>query len=178
MTEAQIPDLRALVNGSDWSHIEAFPSVLRLLYNIDLRRELWNNIDRLDRLESIRFHRVIDNSPIVMNAKDFWVQLNYQLIHLVDFLPVSNWSVHVNDTAFIIFRDLYALLEKAGRLEARLAYQPPDGPRKLEDEAHSFRGWLTTLIPVRVSEKMAAKSVCKFSERIGHSIAYHIDWCD
>ena len=91
------------MSESDWAHIEAFPSVLRLLYNRGLRQELWTNLDRLDGLEAIHFHRVIDNAPIEMSAEDFWVQLNYQLIHLIDFLPVSNWSVHANDTAFIIF---------------------------------------------------------------------------
>ena len=37
-------------------------------------------------------------------------------------------------------------------------------------------GWLTTRIPVGLSEKMAAKSVGRFSERIGHSMAYELVW--
>jgi hypothetical protein len=36
--------------------------------------------------------------------------------------------------------------------------------------------WLTTLIPVGASERMAAKSVMRFSERIGHSLDYRIAW--
>ena len=54
-----------------------------------------------------------------MSAPDLWIQLNYQLIHLVDFLPVSNWSVHADDTAFIVFRDLYDLLTQAGEPRPR-----------------------------------------------------------
>ncbi|MEO5670153.1 MAG: hypothetical protein ABIR26_05615, partial [Ramlibacter sp.] len=129
-----------------------------------------------DAISSITFNRVIDNAPITMGGKDLWTALNYQLIHLVDFLPVANWSVHQNDTSFILFRDLYDLLEKAGKREAIVGYTPNSSPRKLEGEPQSVGAWLTTLIPVSVSEKMAAKSVARFSERIGHSLDYRIDW--
>lgn len=176
MTADKIPALRERLSDFDWAHIEAFPSALRLLYDLPLRRELRANLPRLDALESIRFHRVIDNEPIEMSAEQFWIQLNYQLIHLVDFLPVANWQVHANDTAFIVFRDLYDLLGKAGKREAEVTYSPPDGPRTLVRESQSFGGWLTTLIPVTLSEKMAASSVRKFSERIGHSIDYELRW--
>ena len=43
-------------------------------------------------------------------------------------------------------------------------------------ENQSIRGWLTTLIPVKLSEKMAAGSVRKFSDRIGHDIGYELVW--
>jgi hypothetical protein len=36
--------------------------------------------------------------------------------------------------------------------------------------------WLITLIPVSVSERVAAKSVARFSERIGHCLDYRIAW--
>ncbi|MCA9573936.1 MAG: hypothetical protein R3B40_02265 [Polyangiales bacterium] len=171
MSADKIPTLRGLMNEFEWRHTEAFPSVLRLLYDLPLRKELWANVERLDQLESIRMHRVIDNEPITLSAEDFFVQLNYQLIHLVDFLPVANWSTHQNDTSFIVFRDLYDLLQKAGKLEAKIDYEPAK-PNKKQREAHTFGGWLTTLIPVRVSETMAAKSVRRFSERVGHSMEY------
>ena len=111
-----------------------------------------------------------------MSAADFWVQLNFQLIHLVDFLPVANWAAHQNDTAFILFRDLYALLDKAGKRSAKLDYQAATGASSLTGETLSLAGWLTTRIPVGLSEKMAAKSVGRFSERIGHSMAYELVW--
>ena len=176
MTADKIPALRALVPPSDWAQIEAFPSVLRLLYAGSLRRELRENLHRADAIASISFHRVIDNAPITMSGEDLWVALNYQLIHLVDFLPVANWSVHRNDTAFILFRDLYDLLERAGKREAIVGYTPTSGPRKLEGEQHGLGAWLTTLIPVGASERMAAKSVTRFSQRIGHSLDYRIAW--
>ena len=176
MTADKIPALRALVPPSDWAQIEAFPSVLRLLYAGSLRRELRENLHRADALASISFHRVIDNAPITISCADLWIALNYQLIHLVDFLPVANWGMHQNDTSFILFRDLYDLLQKAGKLEAHIGYTPTSRPRKLEGEPQGVGAWLTTLIPVSVSEKMAAKSVTRFSERIGHSLDYRINW--
>ena len=178
MTAEKIPPLKEMLSPFEWNHIEAFPSVLRLLYDGGLRQELRANIHRPDALRQIHFHRVIDNTPITMSGEDLWIQLNYQLIHLIDFLPVANWRTHQNDTAFIVFRDLYALMQEAGALEATLAYNPASGPRKLLNEETSFTGWLTTLIPVGISEQMAAKSVRRFSDRIGHDLAYQIDWLD
>jgi hypothetical protein len=176
MTADKIPALRALLSPSDWKQVEAFPSVLRLLYAGPLRRELRDNIHRADAIQSISFHRVIDNAPITISGKDLWIALNYQLIHLVDFLPVANWSAHRNDTSFILFRDLYDLLEKAGKREAHVDYTPASAPRRMEGEPQGVGAWLTTLIPVGVSERMAAKSVARFSERIGHSLDYRITW--
>ena len=176
MTADRIPRLRALMPPSDWKQVEAFPSVLRLLYAGPLRRELRDNLHRADAIASISFHRVIDNAPITLSGEDLWIALNYQLIHLVDFLPVANWSMHQNDTSFILFRDLYDLLERAGKREAIVGYTPDSTPRKPEGEPQGVGEWLTTLIPVGVSEKMAARSVARFSERIGHSLDYRINW--
>ena len=171
----KIPALQALLNDFEWRHVAAFPSILRLLYSMELRRELWANVHRLEDLKSIHFHRVIDNKEMTLNATDFWIQLNYQMIHLIDFLPVSNWGAHANDTAFIIFRDLYKFLRETGKLEATLSYEASDTTR-VEGEVQTFAAKLVDLLPVRLSEKMAAKSVCRFSERIGHNMRYTLDW--
>ena len=55
-------------------------------------------------------------------------------------------------------------------------YTPATTPRKMDGEPQGVGAWLTTLIPVSVSERMAAKSVTRFSERIGHSLEYKINW--
>lgn len=174
MDAAKIPQLRALLSDVDWTHTEAFPSALRLLYDGRLRQELRENKDRT--VQRITMHRVIDNAPLTLSGEDLWIQLNYQLIHLVDFLPVSNWSVHQNDTSFILFRDLYALLQECGQLQARIGYTPA-GPRgEMKDEHLPFLARMATRIPIDVTEKLAAKSVRKFSDRCGHSLDYQIDW--
>lgn len=176
MTADKIPALRPLMTSWEWTQVEAFPSVLRLLYAGPLRKELRDNAHRANALGSISFHRVIDNAPITMSAADFWAALNYQLIHLVDFLPAANWSLHQNDTSFILFRDLYDLLELVGKREATVGYTPSAATRKPEGEPQGLGEWLTTLIPVTISEKMAAKSIARFSQRIGHSLDYRIAW--
>jgi hypothetical protein len=176
MTADKIPALRALVGQKEWLHIEAFPTVLRLLYDRPLRRELRDNLHRLDALRSIRFRRVIDNAPIEMRADDLWVALNLQLIHLVDFLPVANWTAWKADTAFILFRDLHDLLDRAGRMQARVDYRPGGEAPGLEGEALPLASRLTTRIPVPVSERFAAKSVRRFSEQIGHDVGYELIW--
>ena len=176
MDKSKIPRLRSLMSPFDWTHVEAFPSMLRLLYAGEIRDELRANMRRPDAIREVSFRRVIDNEPIVMTGEDFWIALNYQLIHLVDFMPVANWSTHMNDTSFIVLRDLYDLLEGTGKLEARVKYVPPSGSASSTGEQLGVGGWLTTRIPVGLSEKMASASVKKFSERIGHDVSYRITW--
>jgi len=176
MTAEKIPALRELLSEFEWAHVEAFPSVLRLLYDFPLRRELRANIDRFSALDSIEFRRVIDNEPVTMSGEELWTQLNFQLIHLIDFLPVANWATHANDTAFILFRDLFDLLSSSGKLAATIEYTPASGSRTIRGEPRSLTSLLSTFIPVGVSEKMAARSVRTFSERIGHSLECRLRW--
>jgi len=176
MPAEKIPMLRALLSEEEWRHIEAFPSVLRLLYHGPLRTQLRENAHRINELKSVEFHRVIDNEPITLDVDELWIQLNYQLIHLLDFLPVANWTTHQNDTAFIIFRDLYNFLAAVNKRNATVAYNPTTGPRKLEGESCGMLAWMTTWIPVGLSEKLAARSIERFSSRIGHSLDITLNW--
>lgn len=175
MPKEKIPFLQALLSDFDWQHIEAFPSVLRLLYDLPLRRELRENLNRLHTLKEIRMHRVIDNAPIVMDAPNFVVQLNYQLVHFMDFLPVSNWARNQSDTAFIVFRDLYDIMERAEIRHARLVYQPTDD-RWRDEKTHGMGAFLASLLPASLSERLAAKQVRRFSADIGHDIRYQLVW--
>jgi hypothetical protein len=176
MDKSKIPALRALVSPFEWTHIEAFPSVLRLLYSGEFRNELRANVHRPDALRELQCHRVIDNAPIMLRGEDVWIALNYQLIHLVDFMPAANWAMHQNDTSYIVLRDLFDLLTRAGKLEARVKYEAPRPDAHPVGEPLSVGGWLTTRIPVPLSEKMASGSVKRFSKRIGHDLAYRVEW--
>lgn len=176
MESNKIPELQSLVNDFEWKHVEAFPSILRLLYSGELRRELRKNLHRINDIKEIRFNRVIDNKAVVMSGEDLWTQLNYQLIHIIDFLPAANWIAHKSDSSFIIFRDLFDLLEKAGKREANVNYTPAEGNRQLVGEKHTLGSWLVTHIPVSFTERTAAQAVRSFSKKIGHSIQYTIEW--
>ncbi len=174
MTADKIPALRERLSPTDWLQVEAFPTVLRLLYSGEIRAELHDNPGR--DIQAVRMRRVIDNEPIEMSGEAFWEAMNYQLIHLVDFLPVANWPAHLNDTSYILFRDVYDLMERAGKRVAKVGPAPADGAKKLVDEHTGWGGWLATKIPVTLSERLAAKSVRRFSEQCGHSLEYEIDW--
>ena len=43
----------------------------------------------LRRLRAITYFRVMDNLEVTMAGATFWEHLNYQLIHLLDFLPAA-----------------------------------------------------------------------------------------
>lgn len=176
MPAEKIPALQALLDPFDFAHTQAFPSVLRLLYAGDLRAELRRNAHRASDLQTLTMHRVIDNAPISLSGEDVWIALNYQLIHLVDFLPVANWARHGSDTSFILFRDLYEILELCGKRQANVAYDPNRAPPPVQGEQLDLTGWLATHIPNSLAERMASRSVRTFSERIGHSLEYGLVW--
>ncbi len=176
MEASKIPQLKELISDFEWRHVEAFPSVLRLLYSGDLRRELRENLHRADDIAEISFHRVIDNAPITMSGEDFWIQMNYQIVHVIDFLPAANWVAHSSDTSFLLFRDMYDLMGKANKRAARIAYEPARGKRTLEGEQADLGTLLVTRIPEPLAERAAAKSIRAFSKRIGHSLDYSITW--
>jgi len=174
MEAGKIPQLEPLLSPSDFLQIAAFPSVLRLLYSGELREELHQNMGR--SMKAISMRRVIDNEPLELTGEEFWEAMNYQLIHLVDFMPVANWSAHRSDTSYILFRQVFDLMDRANAIEAQVVQrEPADGPA-LQGEAASLGGWLTTKIPVGLSEKMSARSVQRFSEVCGHSLRYQIQW--
>ncbi len=174
MEAAKIPGLRELLSPSDFTQIAAFPTVLRLLYAGELREELRRNLGR--SMKSISMHRVIDNEPLELTGDEFWEAMNYQLIHLVDFMPVANWEAHRSDTSYILFRHVFDLMDRAGTIDADVVFRGPASGDLLEGETTSLGSWLATKIPVALSEKMTARSVQRFSEQCGHSLSYRIDW--
>lgn len=173
MVKEKIPRLKPLMSEFEWNHVQSFPSVLRLLYDMNIFKQLKADMHRLDSLKEVRFRRVIDNEPITMSGKDFWIHLNYQLIHLTDFIPVSNWSAHYADSSFILFRKLHRFLTECGKLEARIGYEPPTRA-PLKDEELDFGGWLLTLLPTELGEWMTARSIRNFSAQIGHDLSYEL----
>lgn len=176
MEASKIDALRGLLSDFDWRQTEAFPSVLRLLYVGELREQLRANADRIGTLKAVRMHRVIDNAPIEMSAEDFWVALNYQLVHLVDFIPVANWAARMSDTSFIVFRDLYDLLGTLGQREASVAYTPPSPGTRAQGDAGGLGSKLVHAIPVGLAARLAAKSVREFSAAIGHDLSFELVW--
>jgi hypothetical protein len=173
MPASEIPALRALLSDFDFRHIESFPSVLRLLYT-DLLERLDAEAPRLGQLRAITMHRVIDNAPLELSADDLWIALNYQLMHLVDFLPVADWSRNANDTNLMLFRRLRGLLVKLGKLEAKVDELPARGA--VEAPPPTVGHWVLARVPEAVSWRMAQSTIARFSGAIGHSLDYTLRW--
>jgi len=160
MEAKKIPMLSDMLSPEEMKHINAFPSILRLLLTRALLDELSDKHASLQNLKSIRFHRVIDNAELELTVEDFWVHLNYQMIHLLDFAPLIDWEKNVSQPIFQVCLDLYGFLTRAGQLRATVSMDP-------------LRA--SGLMP-KLKRRMGLKAVRKFSHKIGHSLDYQLDW--
>ncbi len=176
MEVGKLPALMALLTEFEARHVQAFPSILRLLYNGELLPELEGNIQRLDALQALRCHRVIDNEPLVIDAENFWINLNYHLMHFVDFMPAANWSTHRADPLLQMFEKLSDLLDRAGQRQAKVEVVFPRSPQAPVGESRTLFGCVTGLLPPDVKLSMARKAIRKYSELAGHSLRYQLDW--
>lgn len=176
MEAQKIPQLKELITDFEWRQVEAFPSVLRLLYDGKIREELLANAHRAKEMQAVHFHRVIDNEPITMSGEDFWIQMNYQIMHVLDFLPTANWAMHHSDNSFVLFKALWEIMTRSGTLEATINYKPPTGPKRFVREEADLAMRVIAMAPDTIVDKLAGKSVRNFSDKIGHSLDYSIDW--
>jgi hypothetical protein len=176
MEAHKIPMLRELLTDFEARHIEAFPSIFRLIYDLSLLKFLNANVSRLSDIKSITFHRVIDNEKMTLSAEDLWIALNFQMIHFVDFLPAANWVSHRADPLIQFFQDVYDFLERAGKRQAKVDFNLMSGSSDPVGEERTLGGKFSALIPPIVKRKLAAKSVRQFSDKIGHSLDYQIEW--
>merc|ERR1719343_187417 len=110
----QVPKFKALLTEDEFKHIEAFPSILRLLGAGPLRDELLaSDKSRMDKIEGISFTRVMDNGPLFLNKDEFWAHLNFHLIHTLDFLPCEDWAREAGDNFIFGMRKVYVNLKPA-----------------------------------------------------------------
>jgi hypothetical protein len=156
--------------------IEAFPSILRLFYDQALLNELNANLHRLDELQEVHCFRVMDNQRIVLDAENFWHQLNYHLMHFVDFMPSANWWLRRNDPLLLMFQELSTFLDKAGQRRARVAVQFPQSPAPAIGEEPTVVGRLSGLLPAPLTQKLARKTIREYSGKIGHNLGYRLVW--
>ncbi len=176
MDVAKLPKLRELLTDFEALHVEAFPSILRLFYDGALLPELTANLGRLDQLKALRFHRVIDNESMTLDAPNLWINFNYHLMHFVDFMPAANWAAHGSDPLLTQFRALSDFLDRAGQRQARVEVSFPDSRKKPVGEVQSVIGRVSDSIPSSVKLSLARKSIREYSQRIGHSLDYRLEW--
>ena len=119
-------------------------------------------------------YRVIDNERMEVSADSFWAQLNYQLIHLLDFLPASSWNLNAGDNFLDAFRALHGILAKAGRLDCRVNFDAKEGSDCKAGQPVTLAGFLRGALPSAVQLGMARRQIAQFSAQINHSLEYKL----
>ena len=176
MDSAKIPALKELLTDFEALQVEVFPSTLRLFYDGDFLDELEVNLGRLDRLEALHLNRVIDNEPLVIDAENLWINLNYHLMHFVDFMPVANWSTHRADPLLQMFERLSGLLDRAGQRQATVEVAFPTTSVDPIGEPRTLMGRAAGLLPASVTMKLTKKSIREYSAAAGHDLSYRLVW--
>ena len=178
MDAAKIPKLQELLTDFESLHVEVFPSLLRLFYDGDFLDELEANLHRLDELEALHLSRVIDNLPLTIDAENLWINLNFHLMHFVDFMPAANWSSQRADPLMQMFGRLSTLLDRVGKQEADVTVSFPTDKAAPIDEERTLFGRLTRLLPPSVTLKLAKKSIRAYSAEVGHDLSYRLVWAE
>lgn len=183
MNRSLIPELQTLVSREDFHQIESFPTFLRYVIHRGLIRELAAmSRAKLDSIVAIKYYRVIDNRPLRMTADEMWVQLNYQMLHALDFLPTAYWDHFAADPFLGEFDELYSLLSKASKLQADVRpsltsnftdYSKGQPPESLFSR---LTGWAPKAVQASIAREEAAKQVAGFSRAIGHNFSYEFEW--
>jgi len=176
MEASKIPKLKSFVTPFEMAHIEAFPSILRLLLHGPLLDELEHCSDeKLRRLAGIKFYRLIGNQELFMDGASFWIHMNYQLMHLLDFLPIMNWRDNLDDNFMVPFMSLHALLSRADQLQAHVDFEMPV-PAEKGFTPLTLGGALLSIAPSLLTRRLARQAIGKFSAEIGHSLSYELSW--
>ena len=175
MPREKIPELRALLTEFEFEQIALFPTMLRVFYHGPMRWEL-EAMTRaeLESIERVSMYRVIDNERMEFSADAFWAQLNYQLIHLLDFLPASSWKLHAGDNFLDAFQSLYGILQKAGKLECRVNFDASEGKDSHDGQPMTLAGFIRGAIPSAVQLALARRQIAQFSAAIDHSLGYEL----
>lgn len=177
MGAEKIPALERLLSPSEFRHVAAFPSVLRLL----VHGPLLNALEGADPaslardLAGLRATRLLDGVEFQLTTEELWEQLNFQLIHAIDFLPPGGWQRTCNEYFFAIFVRLHCLLSRHGQLRARVAWDPGwMRPAIAGTRPDTWRHWLIDMVPCKAISKMASSQIAKYSDAIGHSLEYEL----
>lgn len=167
------PPVPAQLTPIEMTHIAAFPSILRLLASFALIDELGQTATaKLQTLQTIKFHRVIDNEEMTLTGEQFWVQMNYQLVHLLDFLPVAHWEEHADDMFLQQFGPLHAIMTRAEKVMARVDFELTSIDSGSDGRPLSLASFIKMVVP----RSMTTKYVKLFSSKVGHSLDYTISW--
>eukprot|EP01063_Lacrimia_lanifica_P009432 TRINITY_DN16432_c0_g1_i1.p1 TRINITY_DN16432_c0_g1~~TRINITY_DN16432_c0_g1_i1.p1 ORF type:complete len:347 (+),score=99.61 TRINITY_DN16432_c0_g1_i1:57-1097(+) len=183
MNASHMPELQSFLTEEEWLQVSVFPSFLRLSIQRTLIRELTGMApEKRAAIKDIKVYRVIDNAPFTLTADQMWTQLNYQLLHELDFLPTSSWDNAHWDPFVGEFNEIRALLASAGQLRTAVlpsatsnftSYPPGQPPQT----AFSIAAKLApAAVQAAVAHEQAASQVEHYSKLIGHNMTYEITY--
>lgn len=152
-----LPKLEQLVDPVEMLHISAFPSVQRTLLNGTLIPALEAS-GKIKQLKQVTMRRVIDNEPFTLDQEEFWVHMNYQLVHLLDFLPTIDWDENLHDPQIQLFAQVLRFLKEQGKLFVALDADEI-GSRTLYGQIQNF---------------LYKKAINQYSAQIGHSVEFDL----
>ncbi len=177
MEAKKIPALKKLVTPQEFVQIQAFPTVLRLLTGTQLLDDLALNAHRFSRLHSLKMHRVIDNESIVLTRDELVVNLNYHLMHLLDFLPSSAWLSHLDDGLFLTFVRLHAFMTESKTLHACVDFDLESGEKDAGGGGPVNAGSVIKgLLPLKFKLELNKSAIKTFSKNINHDLHYELVW--
>jgi hypothetical protein len=189
----KIPLLQELLTPQEYLHVQAFPTMLRLLF-LDLLDTLWDVEPKKcqEQLQGITFH-TFHGTQLSLLGDDLWIHLNYHLIHVLDFLPCQHFDRYiVNDPFVRLFVRLHQFLRRHNQLLAqvkldRLATVPGLTASNHESEGETeppsmllptWEHWISKVNAQEVAKSHAqfAIQMRKYSDAIHHNLAYQIHW--
>ena len=103
-------------------------------------------------------------------------QLNYQLMHLLDFLPAASWLAQLDDGFLNTFTGLHGLLTSGNALKAKVDFDLTSGESTPDGVPVSIGSIIKRLVPMSVKRKISMKAIQRFSRNIGHSLEYSLVW--
>ena len=138
----------------------------------------------LSQVETVHFHKVIDNAEYSLSADDFWIHLNFHLMHFLDFLPAAAWKRQLGEPLFQLFVELFRFLERHGKIQCNVDFSlaSPGEEAGADEPAAQLPltlGMLvSTHVPKRLARALAAKAVRKYSRECRHSLRCAFEFKD
>ena len=191
----KIPDMQDFLTAHEYLHIQAFPCMLRLLWiEHGLLDALWDKAaaeeasiegqslllaDPLQGVTVNTFH----GTQLTLSEDEFWMHLNYHLIHLLDFMPMQQYETFAIQDGFTrLFLRLHEFLRTQDRLWAtvrldRIGQVP--GMTAENDDLPTWKHLTATPAKKADAAKVHAqlgKQLRAYSEAIGHDLSYELHW--
>merc|ERR1712113_1063309 len=99
MAPDKLPTLKSMLTEEEFLHVQAFPSILRLIIANRFLPELGRGLQRGRKLVRVEMHRLLGNLRFQLTWDELVAQMNLHLMHSIDFLPASDWNSFVARTA-------------------------------------------------------------------------------